>query len=260
MLIKKTVTPVKFDQVVKGNVIIKPIGNKKYEITFTKIGKFLLYQVWSADNSIQQNENRSVKYVNAKEWVKLFLETNTKLKDSNKPLFTPTTVMEIGYKKYLFVINKAKLNKDGHVVFEVSTKEIKLSDDTSKELLKIQHGHYKNVRFDIDCLLLKDIYSGFFTYLGLTFTCSNPVSYGLGGGFEIIIQLNADGPETCSFNGNSLYIVINTDTNEYYVFDIDFATNYMQQEQLDLYNALQASLPNGSLGTFYSSIVAGYGS
>jgi len=259
MLIKNTITPVKFDQVVKGNIDIKKCSKNKYEITFSKIGKFLLYQVWSPDNSIQQNENRSVKYVNAKEWVKLFLETNKKLKDSGKPLSTPTTVMEIGYKKYIFVINKAKLNKDGHVVFEVSTKEIKLSNDTSKELLKIPHGHYKNVRFDIDFLFL-EAGTSFFTYIVLTANCSTPVEYDIGGGFSIIIQLNANAPETCDFesNGNSLKLYVVFTNTSYYLFDSSYASTDMQLAEPALYNALQTALPSGAPGgTFYSSIVSG---
>jgi hypothetical protein len=93
------------------------------------------------------NENRKVFYQNAKKWVQLFNLTNDSLKASNKPLFTPTTVMEIGNNKYVFVLNKAKLNGKGHVVFKVSTKEIKSSD---KQMLKLPCGHHDGVRFDID--------------------------------------------------------------------------------------------------------------
>jgi len=55
--------------------------------------------------------------------------------------------MEIGNKKYLFVIHEAKLNGKCHVVFKVSTKEIKLSE---KKMLKLPCGHHDGVRFDID--------------------------------------------------------------------------------------------------------------
>jgi hypothetical protein len=55
--------------------------------------------------------------------------------------------MEIGNKKYIFVLNKVKINSNGHVVFKVSTKEIKLSE---KKMLKLPHGHHDRVRFDID--------------------------------------------------------------------------------------------------------------
>ena len=135
-----------FDQVVEGNIDIKQLSKKKYKITFSKIGKFLLYQVWS-DSSKTLNENRKVFYQNAKLWIKIFNLTNDSLKTFNKPLFTPTVVMEIGLKRYLFVLNKAKINRKGHVVFKVSTKEIKTSD---KKLLKLPRGHHDRVRFDID--------------------------------------------------------------------------------------------------------------
>jgi hypothetical protein len=44
-----------FDQVVKGNVNIKQLGQNKYKITFNKISKFLKYQTWS--KNILNNEN-----------------------------------------------------------------------------------------------------------------------------------------------------------------------------------------------------------
>ena len=145
-------TPVlpEFDQVVKGNVDIKQLSKKKYKITFSEISKFLKYQIWS-DSSNSLNENRKVYYLKAKKWVQLFNLTNDSLKASDKPLFTPTTVMEIGNNKYVFVLDKAKLNGKGRVVFKVSTEEIKLSE---KKLLKLPHGHHDGVRFDIDYLVV----------------------------------------------------------------------------------------------------------
>ena len=145
-----------FDQVVEGNVDIKQLSKKKYKITFSKIGKFLLYQVWS-DSSNKLNENRKVFYQKAKLWVQLFNLSNDSFKTSIKPLFTPTTVMEIGSNKYVFVIHKAKLNGKGHVVFKVSTEEINSSD---KKLLKLPRGHHDGVRFDIDCVYVS-IYNNF---------------------------------------------------------------------------------------------------
>ena len=53
-----------FDQIVKGNVCIKKSSKYKYRITFSKIGKFLLYQVWDKD-SVDLNKKRSVSYVSA---------------------------------------------------------------------------------------------------------------------------------------------------------------------------------------------------
>jgi hypothetical protein len=58
--------------------------------------------------------------------------------------------MEIGNKKYLFEIYKAKLNRKGHIVFKVSTEEIKLSNGTSKKMIQLPCGKYNGVRFYID--------------------------------------------------------------------------------------------------------------
>lgn len=151
IIIPPTPVPVlpKFDQVVQGNVDIKQLSGKKYKITFSEIGKFLEYQVWS-DSSTKLNENRLVGYLNylkAKQWVlQGFIIINKILLKSNKPLFRPTVVMEICNKKYVFVLNKAKLNGKGHIVFKVSTKEIK----SSKKMLKLPCGRHDMVRFDID--------------------------------------------------------------------------------------------------------------
>jgi len=61
-----------FDQVVKGNVTIKKISKHKYKITFSKIGKFLVYETWDKDNTDNINSNRLVNYLPAKNWVQLF--------------------------------------------------------------------------------------------------------------------------------------------------------------------------------------------
>jgi hypothetical protein len=134
-----------FDQIVKGNVSIKKLNKDNYTITFSKIGKFLLYQVWDKD-SPALNKKRSVFYVSAKEWVKTF-----KRNKNNKPLFTPTTIMETEDDcVYAFVIHKACINSHGQVVFTVSTKEISLENNTSKKLIQLPEGKCNNVRFDID--------------------------------------------------------------------------------------------------------------
>lgn len=144
-----------FDQIVKGNIDIKQLCNKnkikinKYYIIFNKIGKFLKYQTWSASNETL-NENRKVYYQNAKIWIRQFNNLNASLKFYKKPLFTPTTVMEIGNNNYAFVIYEAKINKKNQVVFTVSTQEIILSNSTSKQSSKLPCGHHDNVRFDID--------------------------------------------------------------------------------------------------------------
>ena len=139
-----------FDQIVKGNVCIKKLNKDNYKITFSKIGKFLMYQVWDKD-SPASNKKRSVGYVSAKEWVKTFKRYNNNLNKNNKPLFTPTTIMETEDDcVYAFVIHKACINSHGQVVFTVSTKEISLENNTSKKLIQLPEGKCNNVRFDID--------------------------------------------------------------------------------------------------------------
>lgn len=135
-----------FDQIVKGNVSIKKISKHKYRITFSKIGKFLVYQVWDKDYD-NLNRQRDVIYLSAKEWVDLFNNHNKYLEKKQKPLFTPTTIMENEDEYFAFVLYKARINSCGHIVFTVSTKEI----SSSKKLTKLHIGGiYKNVRFDID--------------------------------------------------------------------------------------------------------------
>ena len=139
-----------FDQIVKGNVSIKKLSKDKYKITFSKIGKFLVYQVWDKDN-VNLNKKRSVGYVSAKEWIKNVKRYNEKLEDNSKPLFRPTTIMETEDDcNYAFVIHKACLNSHGQVVFTVSTKEISPQNNTSKKLIQLPQGKCNNVRFDID--------------------------------------------------------------------------------------------------------------
>ena len=137
-----------YDQIVKGNVTIKKISKHNYRITFSKIGKFLVYQVWDKDNAGNLNSHRSVFYLSAKKWINHFNDMNKNLKQKKEPLFTPTTVIEMEDQddNYAFVIHKAYLNTCGHVVFTVSTKEI----TSSKKLIKIPRGKFNNVRFDID--------------------------------------------------------------------------------------------------------------
>lgn len=138
-----------FDQIVKGSITIKKQCKKKnYIITFRTNNQFLRYQVWSADNAV--NSSRSVYKQSANNWVNQFNNLNASLKASNKPLFSPTTIMEIGNDKYVFVIHKAKINDNGNMVFSVSTNEINLLGGTSKKMIKLLCGRYDGVRFDID--------------------------------------------------------------------------------------------------------------
>ena len=147
-----TSSDVSFDQIVKGNISIKKSCKSKdrYIITFSKIGKFLMYQVWNKDNVNNINNKRKVYYVPPKEWINQFNERNEGLKKNGNP-FRPTTIMETEDDgNYAFVIHKAYINSSGHVVFIVSTKEISLQNNTSKKLTQIPCGKFNNVRFDID--------------------------------------------------------------------------------------------------------------
>ena len=151
---KPTESP-SFDQIVKGNVSIKKSKSSKdrYTITFSKIGKFLVYQVWDKD-SVILNKKRKVGYLSAKDWVKDFKKGNERL-ENGKPLFRPTTIMETEDDDiYAFVIHKACLNSHGQVVFTVSTKEISIGNDTSSQKLmpnrQLPCRKLNNARFDID--------------------------------------------------------------------------------------------------------------
>jgi len=172
-----------YDQVVKGDIKIVEVKNNteySHKITFHKIGKFLQYQTFDPKGTVQIthlarhpdtedhprdfnkattyikenpdkvvtvnyeiNDDRDVMIKNGKEWVLYF---NSLLN------FTPTTVMEIGYKKYIFVIKKTEINTNNKVVFYISTKEIHVDNkfEKMKKLKKIHKGEHKNVRFDID--------------------------------------------------------------------------------------------------------------
>ena len=81
-----------FDQIFKGNVSIKKVSEYRYKITFSKIGKFLVYQVWDKD-SVDLNNKRAVDYVSAKKWVTAFKKSNEELEDGDEPLFTPTIII-----------------------------------------------------------------------------------------------------------------------------------------------------------------------
>lgn len=140
-----------FDQIVKGNVIIKKLSKYRCKITFSKIGKFLMYQVWDKDNTNNINDRRSIESVFGYQWVNLFKRYNEDLEKNDKLLFTPTTVMETeDNHRFAFVIDKAYLNSRDQVVFTVSTKQISLGNNNLKKLIQLPLGKCNNVRFDID--------------------------------------------------------------------------------------------------------------
>jgi hypothetical protein len=139
-----------FDQVVKGDVKIKKLSDLEYQITFRNIGDFLVYQVFNKDNLNQQNDSRNVVTIVAEDWVTHFTRTNNELRGTNKPLFTPTTIMETkDGEHYAFVIKEAYIDCRERVVFKVSTNEINLVNNTSK-MIKLPCGKHRNMRFDID--------------------------------------------------------------------------------------------------------------
>ncbi len=135
----------------KGDVTIKKLSKHKYKITFSKIGKFLIYQVWDKDNVNNINDKRAVFYASAKKAINNFITLNKVLKENDKPLFTPTTIMETEDEMaYAFVIHKVYFDRHDRVVCTVSTKEIQLANNCSKNLIKIPCGKFTNMRFDID--------------------------------------------------------------------------------------------------------------
>jgi len=172
-----------YDQVVKGDctiIKIKNNNNYSHKIIFHKIGKILMYQVFYPKGIVKEthlpkhtditnhpreynealkyikenpekvvnikheiNKDRDVNLKNGKEWVSYF---------NSIPGFTPTTVMEIGYDRYIFVIKKTKINKNNKVVFYISTKEIRIENKLKKTIQIPTGNKYKNVRFDIDAI------------------------------------------------------------------------------------------------------------
>jgi len=160
------------------------------------ISNVLMYQVWS-DSSVELNNDRIVKEVKATTWVKrAFRKIEDDSGDSDarpdcictkefKPVicangkkysnncvagcagqtncvpfsdvpFTPTCVMELN-NRHVFVINNAKVNQRGQVVFYVSSQNIVLpssqNNPNNKELKllkRIPTGSFRKARFDID--------------------------------------------------------------------------------------------------------------
>ena len=130
---------VPYDHLLCGNIKIK---NNKVKIkNFTDL---LIYQSWS-DTFNKLNNKRTVNFLTVKSWVDISFKKYNKGNPS--VLYCPTTVMQIGYKKYVFVIKNAIYNKNKKykLVFNISTKAI-----DSKNKPKIPKGKFKRVRFDID--------------------------------------------------------------------------------------------------------------
>jgi uncharacterized protein YjbI with pentapeptide repeats len=195
-ILRKLIKPNRgFDQVVKGNIKIIKIKDDKiesqnlnynYKIIFRKIGKFLVYQTWDKDDSVkiyfpkgEHNSTRTLRQelknnpdakdvleltinndrlVNLEDFKLWITQAFYQKKMNNKQPFQPTTVMEIGNKKFVFVITNAEITPSDKVVFYISTKEIRLQNqnrnqnNNMKKMIKLPRGRFKNVRFDIDSL------------------------------------------------------------------------------------------------------------
>ena len=145
-----------FDQIFKGDVIIKKLKNKhEYRITFSKVygDRFFFYQVFNKDNTDNVNDKRFAAYITIKNYINIYNMYNDTSNIINKLVFTPTTIMELpNFHRYAFVINNMYFNSHKRLVFIVSTKEVNLQNNTSKKLTQIPSGKFKHVRFDIDDL------------------------------------------------------------------------------------------------------------
>ena len=167
-----------FDQIIKGDVIIKKLKKKhQYRITFSKVygDRFFFYQVFNKDND-SVNDQRFAAYITTKNIINMFNNYNGTSKLNNTLVFTPTTIMELSnFSKYAFVINNMYFNSHKRLVFMVSTKEIKLQNNTSKKLTQIPCGKFKHVRFDIDDLNFLNIFLKNFSWLWnkITTDCSS---------------------------------------------------------------------------------------
>ena len=92
---------VPYDHLLRGNIKIK--NNKVKFLNFTDL---LTYQSWS-DAFNKFNSKRTVNFLTVKSWVDIKFKKYNKGNPSVP--YCPTTVMQIGYKKYVFVIHKQKI-------------------------------------------------------------------------------------------------------------------------------------------------------
>lgn len=155
------------DQIFKGDVIIKKLSKYQYKITFSKVygDRFFLYQVFD-NNKNNINDQRFAAYIPIKNLENVYKNINYRNTIVNKPLFTPTTIMELpDFRQFAFVINNVYFNSHKRLVFMASTKEINIQNISSKKLTQVPSGKFKHVRFDVDDnrpdTLLSDEWSGF---------------------------------------------------------------------------------------------------
>ena len=141
------------DQILKGDVIIKKLSKYQYKITFSKVygDRFFVYQVFNKDNTNNINDQRFASYIPIKNIENVYKNINYRKTNFNKPLFTPTTIMELpDFRQFAFVISYGYFNSHKRLVFMASTKEINIQNTSSKELTQIPSGKFKHVRFDVD--------------------------------------------------------------------------------------------------------------
>ena len=106
--------------------------------------EFTLYQVWTENGN---NTQRLVLTDSSKKWQERLIA------EQKATGFAPTTLMAVGDCKWAFVITNAYFEKN-RLVLEVSTAEIVNLSKTVKKGLKT--GYFKNARFDIDYVSLRD--------------------------------------------------------------------------------------------------------
>ena len=122
-----------FDQILIGDVDITKVADQKYVIKFNKSSEVTVYQTWSLNNESRLIYNSSIQ-----SWLDIL--------NSNLP-FEPTTVMELGKCRWVFVIKKAEIINN-LMVWTVSTSEIlNLSTAVTNGL---KTGSFQNARFDVD--------------------------------------------------------------------------------------------------------------
>jgi hypothetical protein len=89
--------------------------------------------VWDKNNTNSRNDKRIVRSKSATQWIYSFIEQNKILKRYNKPLFTPTTIMEIDNdKNFAFVIHKAYFNSRGYSVSAADIKAVNWINENAK--------------------------------------------------------------------------------------------------------------------------------
>ena len=120
----KNMEIVHYDHLLRGNIKIK--NNKVKFLNFTDL---LTYQSWS-DTFNKFNSKRTVNFLTVKSWVDISFKKYNK-RNHSVP-YCPTAVMQIGYKKYVFVIKNAIYNKNKiyKLIFHISTKEIDFKNST----------------------------------------------------------------------------------------------------------------------------------